>query len=251
MVSKEELKGLIMELIGELGSLAVTEYRQPLVGMARASNPLFLKLKEVIGEDYLQPEDLLLGAKTVVAYFIPFAPPVIEAQKEGVSQEWAQAYIETNNLIEQVNKGMKALLEEKGIATAYEAPTHYFHKEKLISQWSHKHTAFIAGLGTFGHHQMLITKKGCGGRFGSLLVDVSLGEDPIILGEYCLLKAGQECGLCIKNCPVGALKKGGEMDKKRCYQNLLAQDTFFCKDHSTQICGLCAIGPCALKNPVG
>lgn len=247
---------IIEEILFQIEDIAkelklTTEYRKPLVGMAHADDPLFYQLKEVIASDYLLPEDLLPKAKTVIAYFIPFSSKVIEAHREHkeVAKEWAIAYVETNTLIKRVNERVKANLKKMGIETAYEAPTHYFDKERLISQWSHKHTAFITGLGTFGHHQMLITRAGCGGRIGTLIINRLLPKDPLIEGEFCLREAGKECWFCTESCPVHALG-GEELKKEACYQNLLKQDDLFSTLGSTQICGKCCTGPCAMINPV-
>jgi hypothetical protein len=50
-------------------------------------------------------------------------------------------------------------LEKSDFRSVILPPTHNFDEKKLISDWSHKHIGFIAGLGKFGLHQMLITKK--------------------------------------------------------------------------------------------
>lgn len=40
-----------------------------------------------------------------------------------------------------------------------------------MSEWSHRHAAYIAGLGIFGINNMLITNKGCVGRIPSFYED--------------------------------------------------------------------------------
>lgn len=74
-----------------------------------------------------------------------------------------------------------------------------------ISTWSERHTAYAAGLGTFGISKGLITKKGMAGRFGSVITDAEFEADirpyskPF---EYCTM-----CGACMMKCPVGAIDK--------------------------------------------
>ena len=244
-MDKHELKAIVKEIILERGEKKETDYRQPLVGVASASDPLFMRIKGLIDPDYRLPEDLLRGASSVLAYFIPFAPRIPHSNREKVSYQWALAYQETNTLIGEVNTDLMDLLKERGINSASEAATHNFDQEKLISLWSHKHTALVAGLGSFGHHQMLITERGCAGRFGSLVLDLNLEADERSDTEYCLHMAGKECRVCIDRCPVGALTEDG-LDKAACYRYCQENDHYYSQLEATDVCGMCATGPCAL-----
>ena len=73
----------------------------PLVGFAAADDPLFARLKEIVGPEHVHPTDILPEAKTVVAFFIPFAKKVVLSNRKSsaVAAEWARAYLEANNLI--------------------------------------------------------------------------------------------------------------------------------------------------------
>jgi epoxyqueuosine reductase QueG len=110
-------------------------------------------------------------------------------------------------------------------------------------------------LGRFGVHHMLITPVGCTGRLGSLVSEVDLAEHRLIeTEEACLLKAGKECGKCIKACPVEALSVDG-FDRKRCWDRLNEnrRDMDYLSDlpESTHVCGKCAaLMPCSFENPV-
>jgi len=101
----------------------------------------------------------------------------------------------------------------------------------------------------------MITPVGCTGRLGSLVSEVVLEEHPLIqTEEACLLKAGKECGQCIKACPVEALSAAG-FDRKRCWdrlnENRRALDYLTDLPESTHVCGKCAaLMPCSFKNPV-
>jgi len=118
------------------------------------------------------PEELLSGARSVVAFFVPFPTSVVRANsrhRETVALEWALAYVETNQLLRRITDHLIKLLAERGIGAAAEPPTDNFDPVTLVSRWSHKSVAVIAGLGSFGLHQMVITDAGCAGRFGSLM----------------------------------------------------------------------------------
>ena len=87
----------------------------------------------------------------------------------------------------------------------------------LISLFSYKHAAQLAGLGTIGHHSLLITPEfGPRVRLTSLLTEASLEASPTMQKDYCI-----NCEACIRECPARALEvpKQGEaysMNKFAC-----------------------------------
>ncbi|HHW44143.1 MAG TPA: epoxyqueuosine reductase [Desulfotomaculum sp.] len=229
-----------------------TAYRPPLVGFARADDPGFTRLKEVVGPGHLLPRDLLPDARSVVAFFVPFAPELVKIHRRDpyVSRQWAEAYIETNRLISDICAALARKLEGKGVKAAWQKPTHNFDPVALVSFWSHKHVAYLCGLGTFGLHHMLITPAGCAGRLGSLVVDIPLPPTPVAKGENCLYRREGVCAACVKLCPTGALTTEG-LDKSKCYRRLLEVDAHFSDLGLCDVCGKCATGPCSLGVPEG
>jgi len=233
-----------------------TRYRQPLVGFADAADPRFLELQEIAEPTHLLPGDLLPTARSVVSFFLPFAEEIVEANRARpgeVAREWALAYVETNALINRIAQRLIAALAERGVKAAAEPATHNWDPVTLISRWSHKSVAAIAGLGSFGLHHMLITDAGCAGRFGSLVVDAALEptsgpEAPTRL--RCRYLYDGSCQTCVQRCPVGALTETG-LDKRRCYQRLLQVAERFRDLGLADVCGKCATGPCAFEPAVG
>ena len=151
----------------------VCSWEKPLFGAAAPDDPLFYELRQRVSPTHLLPRDLLPGARSVVAYFLPFGPeiPADNAGSGPASVSWAKAYIETNRLIADLNAYLAERLGEYGFQTAVLPPTHNFDPERLVSDWSHKHVAYIAGLGRFGLNQLLITARGCCGRLGSFVTE--------------------------------------------------------------------------------
>jgi epoxyqueuosine reductase len=252
----EFITATIRRLVAGAGT--ATEYRQPLVGFAPADDPRFADLRRVVHPAHMLPSDLLPGARSVVSFFLPFAPWVVEANaghREAVAREWAVAYVETNALIGQITSHLIAALAERGIAAAAKPATHNFDPQTLLSRWSHKSVAVIAGLGSYGLNQMVITDAGCAGRFGSLVLDV--GEqhaapyvDPTESRERCLYFADGSCLECVMRCPVNALDASEPLDKQRCYQHLLGVAHEYRDLGLADVCGKCAIGPCSLASAV-
>ncbi|HET89993.1 MAG TPA: epoxyqueuosine reductase, partial [Chloroflexi bacterium] len=128
-----------------------TEYRTPLVGFAVAADPRFAELRHIVEPTHLLPTDLLPGARSVVSFFLPFARWVVEANaqhREAVAREWAVAYVETNALIGRITAHLIESLGNLGVRAAAEPATHNFDPVSLVSRWSHKSVAVIAGLGS-------------------------------------------------------------------------------------------------------
>ena len=67
-------------------------YDPPLLGVARASDPLWEILKEpnVVGPDHLTPKEWLPEANSVISYFLPFTEEIRSSNRlEGLpSKEW-------------------------------------------------------------------------------------------------------------------------------------------------------------------
>lgn len=200
-----------------------TRWRVPLVGFAAAADALFPALQQAVRPSHAMPRDLLPSARSVVAYFLPFAKDVTLSNRKGdhASAQWASAYVDTNRLIVALNASLADFLAQNGFRTVVLPPTHNFLPAELVSDWSHKHVAYIAGLGKFGRHHLLITEKGCCGRFGSIVTEALLPPSERPEGEFCLYRSGTApCSQCVQKCAAGALTEDG-FDRRRCYDMLL------------------------------
>ncbi len=229
-----------------------TEYRTPLVGFAVAADPRFAELRHIVEPTHLLPTDLLPGARSVVSFFLPFARWVVEANaqhREAVAREWAVAYVETNALIGRITAHLIESLGNLGVRAAAEPATHNFDPVSLVSRWSHKSVAVIAGLGSVGVHHMVITDAGCAGRFGSLVLDADLPVEPGETRERCRYTHDGGCLECVARCPVDALDADG-LDKQRCYRHILEIAKGYEDLGLADVCGKCTIGPCSFESAV-
>lgn len=244
---KELIESTINRVIAENKPEGRTAYRTPLIGYAKADDPLFQQLKTAVGPGHHLPADLLPQAATVLAFFLPFTRELVEINREDpyVAKLWALAYVETNKLISQCCEEIASALADKGVNAAWQKPTHNFDPEQLRARWSHKHVAYICGLGEFGLHHMLITPSGCAGRFGSMVIDVPLAPTPRRAGQPCLYYRQGKCLVCVKKCPTGALTEKG-LNRQKCYSYLLEVDSFYSGLGMCDACGKCATGPCAV-----
>ncbi len=229
-----------------------TGWKDPVVAYAAADDPLFARLKDLISPSHDLPQNFLPEARSVITYFLPFTDEVVESNKKGrfSSQTWGKAYIETNKLIADLNQFLKEQLIKKGYQAVFVPATYNFDEKTLLSDWSHRSAAYIAGLGTFGLNHMLITEKGCCGRIGSLVTDLELPPTPRYNRELCLYKHDGSCGNCAKQCVNEALIENN-LDKHKCYEMCLANaDRLSSLESIANVCGKCLVGvPCSTAIP--
>lgn len=233
-------------------------YDGPLVAFASAQDPLYSDLKRdgVIGPHHRMPEDWAAGARTVVAYFLPFSEKVVKSNcTVGMSStEWylARHYGELFN--EALRDHLVATLRDKGHEAVAPIRTETFEMQLTSSNWSERHSAYIAGLGTFCLSYALITEKGCAGRYGTVVTDLEIEPTPRTLGlrDNCLHDEKGTCGLCIERCPAGAITPE-KKDHGKCLDFLLNKVV---QEHGPKFnifvggCGMCQTKvPCSRKTP--
>lgn len=217
--------------------------RTPLVAFASAHDPKYQELKTIIGPWHCLPTDFLPEAESVISYFIPFTKEVALAPKNEPdgSPIWSEAYITINNYFHVVNQALQDYLECQGYSAAQIRPAKAYDKETFQAPWSHRSTAVIAGLATFGANNLAITDKGSGGRFCSLITSARLEPSREVPRHRCPYFENGACGLCIKACPAGALN-GGITNKAACQAELNKNPERLQKKNAkfiADICGKC------------
>ena len=247
LLLKADITAFITSQVAELDTGGF--FRSPLVGFATESDPLFAQLKSIVGSHHLLPEDVLPEAKSAVAFFIPFSTEIVNSNRgEQVSRQWAKAYIHGNDVINRTCAALTTYLKDKDISAGAVPATHNYNPDTLLSSWSHRSVAYIAGLGRFGINRMLLSTAGGAGRYGSMLISAELPGDPRppdnAASEPCLYLKDGSCSFCIRNCPVQALSVQG-INRKRCNEHLLKVSEAFSDIGFCDVCGKCVVGPCA------
>jgi len=235
-------------------------YDSPLVGVASAQDSLFEEYKkpEVIGPWFMGPHEWLPGAQTVISLFFPFTEEVRASnrtQKEEPSAAWLHGRIEGQTFLLRYIDRLREWFASQGVAACtpmtdsrFQAVHNgnKFHEygcvtEKTFgSNWSERHAAYAAGLGTFGLSKGLITERGMAGRFASIIIDLTLEPDarPYTgVYDYCT-----QCGACARRCPAHAIDPEQGKDHIACRQWLLRMSEIHAPRYG---CGLCQTGvPC-------
>lgn len=228
---------------------SVQIYDVPLIGIASVSDSLWDKLKEphIIGPNHLNPIEWLPSSKSVLSYFLPFTEQIRTSnQHEGLpSKEWLYGRCEGEIFNNSLRHFIIDSVEEKGGIAMAPALDKRFLNINHRSNWSERHVAFIAGLGTFSLSHSLITKLGTAGRFGSVIVDLELEPNSRSykeIEEYCI-----KCGKCIERCPVHAITENSR-DKEICSIYL---DNILETNKPRYGCGKCQTAvPCEHVNPI-
>lgn len=233
-----------------------TQWREPIIGVAGADNPMFLELKEVIGTTHAIPYDFIDDAKSVIVFFLPFSREIVKSNIGNIqsSREWDIANIETNNLILDINKYVHDRIGEMGYTSTVLPATYNYDEKSLSSDWSHRHVAYIAGIGTFGINNMLITQKGCCGRIGSIITNMPLKATERKDGENCLYKHKGICKRCVDNCVAGAISVDDGypfVDRNKCNEQVYDGKVPVYDIGIGDACGKCMCNmPCSFINPV-
>jgi epoxyqueuosine reductase QueG len=236
-------------------------FDEPLFGYASADDPLFLELKKkgIIGPHFMAPAEWLPEAKSIVSLFFPFTKIVREANKKNMdwpADEWLHARIEGQVLVREICGFIVSLFEKDGFAALGPMLDSRFsdnspftqNKEEqdfYTSNWSERHVAYAAGLGTFGLSCGLITQKGMAGRFTSVISSACLESEnrPYTDAyDYCT-----RCGVCVKNCPGKAISL--EKGKSHFLCSTFLDETI-AKHKPRYGCGKCQVKvPCEFKKP--
>lgn len=246
----DEIKRTISEF--ESSENISSRWKTPIVGFANAYDPIFDQLKEVAFEKHLTPKDLLSNAETVIVYFLPFEDWISESNIDGrlSSKEWAESYIETNILISKINDDLIGFFKNKGHDAAKLPSEKNMDYQKLKSQWSNRHIAYIAGIGKFGLNNMLITESGCCGRLGNVVTSFKIEPTKRTEQENCLHKHNNSCSICVDRCVNEALFVD-RFDRFKCFEICQENETLYRDLGTAEICGKCLVGlPCSSKNPV-
>jgi epoxyqueuosine reductase len=210
-------------------------FDEPLVGFADGDDPLFGEYKTIVGAHHLTPREALdlhrsvnrPSPVTVISFIMPVSRQTRLKQREetGIpSLQWNRTRWHGQDFIYELSRQLVSLLEGLGYrAVAPETAT--FHKvdvRAFTSNWSQRHIAYAAGLGTFGLTDGFLTPRGLAMRCGSVVTDAAIAPTRRSFKDHyaaCLFYQGKECGRCIQRCPAGAISGQGH-DKQKCLDYL-------------------------------
>lgn len=247
-------------------------FDQPLVQVADGDDPIFNEYQKIIDPSHLTPREALartyekspedLPARLfVISWILPATAKTRESNRPQTtipSRPWAYTrwYGEKYNgaLREHV---VKAIVDKGYLAVAPFLQSYFKTMDREdgpSSNWSERHIAYAAGLGTFSLSDGFITEIGIAHRCGSVVTDMPLPVSPRTAKtpySNCLHYANNECGECILRCPAGAITEQGH-DKRICKKYMYEDIGYIKQKYGVEVqgCGLCQTGvPCEFRNP--
>jgi len=235
-----------LNTVEELDNLQI--FSRPLIGVAGAQDELFecLKDEDAVGTEHMSPNQWLASSKSVITYFLPFTAEVREANRcMGLpAREWLFGRIEGELFNKALCRFLVRWFKEEGYEALAPAVDERFKIVNRRSNWSERHVAYVAGLGTFSLSCSIITKCGSAGRLGSIIVSAPIEPTPrdyMTKDENCI-----KCGACIVRCPPLAISESGK-DHAVCSEYL---DRVLARFHPRYGCGKCQSGvPCEDRIP--
>jgi ferredoxin len=245
----------------------------PIVGFCRGDDPIYLEFKNHIGKFYWTPLEIFqltypsvetnANDLIVISWILPQTRTTKDenaAQKAYPSPRWAAA----RDKGEKFNVSLRehvvnTLLEADVEAVAPMISSHWSRQTSerygFSSNWSERHAAYAAGLGTFGLCDGLITPVGKAIRAGSVVARLEVLPTLRPYQDhhaYCLFYSQGTCQKCVERCPVQAISSKGH-DKVRCQSHLEEAKSYARKKYGLENkvgCGLCQVGvPCESHIP--
>ncbi len=173
----------------------------PLVGFASADSWDDAPLQPWPPQDF-HPRSIFPETNSVIVIGLPISLPILETTP---SIYYHELYGTVNTALDLSTYRLSVYLTERGYPSIYVPRDGYgsisILKDKPTAFFSHRHAAYLAGLGCFGISNMLLTKKyGPRVRFGSIFTSAKLPADKIMKEGLCT-----ECMSCVKKCPTQCL----------------------------------------------
>lgn len=240
-------------------------FDEPVVGFSSGMDLLYQEFRSHIGQFYYTPldmfkdvflnEDVTADDLTVISWIIPSTGKTREEQARQdkyPSERWVRTRALGEDFNSHLRRYVVELFRKMNIqAFAPLLSTVWSRSDEgpyaPCSNWSERHAAYAAGLGTFGLCDGLITPVGKAVRIGSVIARVEISPSPRAYSDhhaYCLHFTQGTCRECVDRCPVKALSAKGH-DKRRCMQYTEHTMNKYIREKfglDTYACGLCQAG---------
>ena len=161
-----------------------------------------------------QPQDILPEATNVIVFAFPMLESTFLSPNPRI---YVLRYHQLREISQNVGYEVCRFIEDRGFNAVNlpgTAPLDVEEKKILFGDFSYRHAAVEAGLGQIGWNQLLITPE-FGPRVWLMAVITSAPLLPDARFEQDLCQR-EDCNLCIKLCPQGALTPGQPTDKSKC-----------------------------------
>lgn len=149
-----------------------------------------------------RPQSIMPGGKSVIVIGIPVQSSILDTAP---SIYYSELYRVVNGMLDSAAQRIVLELGNLGNKAVF-IPRDGYHgiiglQKDPSSFFSHKHAAYLAGLGTFGVNNTILTKtNGPRIRFTSVITDAVLPSNGPMKEDLCI-----RCLRCTAVCPVNAI----------------------------------------------
>lgn len=168
-------------------------------------------------EDYQSPKSyeitkLLPGAKSIIV----LAYKVLSNCESPSTSVALNGYMDLGAFARFSSYQAARFLERKYNAQVATIPISYPFEIRsdrpALADFSQRHAAIAAGLGSFGRHNLVIHPQlGTRVNYTSIITNLILKPSPQCQEDFCL-----HCNVCVEKCPSGALNEEGKTDVMKC-----------------------------------
>jgi epoxyqueuosine reductase len=190
---KESIRGLVMGWgVDDVGFGSVCDYRSP---NSPSIESLFPGARSII----------VMAFQELAACESPSPQMAMNARLDLMEFSRSACY--------RLARFVEGKLGNPAMTVSVSYPMDYSTPEKIgVAEVSLRHAAVAAGLGTFGHHNLVVHPRfGTRVIFAAVLTKLDLAPDPPVDKSPCT-----DCGLCVSSCPAGALDVEGKTDLMKC-----------------------------------
>lgn len=247
-------------------------FDEPLVHIADGEAPLFTEYKAIIDPTHLTPREALALAAgktlselpdrlSVISWVLPITEKTRRTNRQETtvpSRAWSYTRWYGEKFNDALREHVMAVLTRRGYLVAAPAIASHFesgrNEKGRFSNWSERHIAYAAGLGTFSLSDGFITERGIAQRCGSVVTDLALPASRRTAGDHlsnCLFYVNNKCRACIARCPTGAITEAGH-NKDLCSDYMNVEINYLKEEYGVGVqgCGLCQTRvPCEFRNP--
>jgi len=251
-------------------------FDKPLVQYADGSDSLFSEYKTIIDPTHLTPHEALAKSfnkspediplhLSVISWILPITSKTRESnrrRRRTPSRFWMYTRWYGEKFNDALRGHVVKLLTEMGYMAVAPVLQPYFkavesdEEKGFYSNWSERHIAYTAGLGTFSLSDGFITERGIAHRCGSVVTDLILPANSRTAKSHysnCLFYVNGKCRACIIRCPAKAITENGH-DKLQCWKYTTTSTNIRRLQEKYNVgfagCGLCQTKvPCEFRNP--
>lgn len=183
--------------------------------------------------DFALPEKLSAKFNQAVSLGLRLSRGILEEIEAAPTKLYFHHYRSVNAFLDQTVLKIANFIEKKGYLALPIPASQIIDWQNQKAHLSHKKIGYLAGLGWIGRNNLLVNKAlGSQFRLVSILTDMPLKTDKPTK-QVC-----GECKLCIKICPVGAIKENSEdFEHVKCFEKLKEFQKQRLVDQF--ICGVC------------